>query len=40
MSQEDAERILQAVKEKEKTAPPMSMRPDGDKKTERTGKDW
>ncbi|MEK7743170.1 MAG: tetratricopeptide repeat protein, partial [Elusimicrobiota bacterium] len=40
MSQEDAERILQAVKEKEKTAPPMPMSPQGDKKPQRTEKDW
>lgn len=40
MSQEDAERILQAVKEKERTAPPVSVRPEGDKPGGKTGKDW
>ena len=40
MSQEDAERILQAVKEKEKNAPPVSMSTREDKKPPRTGKDW
>jgi Ca-activated chloride channel family protein len=40
MTKEDAERILQAIKERERQGKPMPVQPKGDKQDEKPGEDW